>query len=763
MDGAAHPGLAPETGSIDEMVNGSGGVRPHWRGLLGVLSGFDAQELNERARRLHLAAEDETASHAWRCDPVPLPLPAEEFAALERGLVQRARLLEALLADIYGPQAMLAEGVVPPALIHANPGYLRACRTDPPPLAPRYLHTYTADLLRGADGAWRVLADRTGGAQSIGYARESRRLLALVLPELFRTAQVRQLRPFFEAWQDALLRKAVGADGRPPVVAMLTPGPSDPHWPEHLALSRDLACALVEARDLTVRAGVLSIKTLAGLQPVDILFRRVPGTGIDPLELARLGGVAGLLDAARQGSVLIVNHPGTAVVEAGGFADLLPALAQRFLGEALLLASVPDAARAEPSRAPCVGPAGLGAEPVVLRMFLMHDGAPGHVGAWHVMQGGLARVLPNVLPLGEAVAEMPPPGSVFKDVWVLNQDTSMIQGPAPVRQPPAHVRRSAGNLPSRVADDFFWFGRYVDRLEAQARLARAGLFRRGRGAPLPRELAELAVLDRCLLASGYDAAEAGAPFEHQVRRALQPNGVIGTGLDQATRLIEALRDRMTVETHGAFIHALRAARTDLVGTDEAGIDGLLHAMAGLQRLATTIAGVASEDMVHGGGRLFLDLGRRVERAQVGAAVLAAVLEQPPVRIDGTLRMALELCDSAITYRSRYLTALQPAPVLDLVLADPGNPRALASQFAQAAALLTSAGDAELAEFAAKQQAAIEALVHRVAEATDPAAETSAAAAAVRELGHAAAELSERVTRRYFALLPLVQTVGLEMA
>ena len=656
-----------------------------------------------------------------------------------------------------GPQALLAEGMVPPALIHTNPGYLRACRTDPPPLAPRHLHTYTADLLRGADGAWRVLADRTGGAQSIGYARESRRLLALVLPELFRTAQVRQLRPFFEAWQDALLRKAVGADGRPPVVAMLTPGPADPHWPEHLALSRDLACALVEARDLTVRAGVLSIKTLEGLQPVDILFRRVPGAGIDPLELARMGGVAGLMDAARQGSVLIVNHPGTAVVEAAGFAGLLPALARRLLGEELLLGSVPDAA--EPSRAPCVGAAGLGAEPVVLRTFLMHDGAPGHAGTWHVMQGGLARVLPP----GEAVAEMPPPGSVFKDVWVLNQDTSMIQGPAPVRQPPPHVRRSAGNLPSRVADDFFWFGRYVDRLEAQARLARAGLFRRGRGAPLPRELAELGVLGRCLLASGYDAAEAGAPFEHQVRRALLPYGVIGTGLDQATRLIEALRDRMTVETHGAFTHALRAARADLVGTDEAGIDGLLHAMAGLQRLATTIAGVASEDMVHGGGRLFLDLGRRVERAQVGAAVLATVLDQPPVRIDGTLRMALELCDSAITYRSRYLTALQPAPVLDLVLADPGNPRALASQFAQAAALLTSAGDSELAEFAATQQAAIEALVHRVAEATDPAAETSAAAAVVRELGYAAAELSERVTRRYFALLPMVQTVGLELA
>jgi uncharacterized circularly permuted ATP-grasp superfamily protein/uncharacterized alpha-E superfamily protein len=813
------------------MVNGHGGVRPHWRTLLGALSALDHSVLKERVRRLALAAEEEGAAPTWRCDPVPLPLTSGEFESIERGLSQRARLLEAILADLYGPQSMLEQGALPPSVVHANPGYLRACRdgtgsssraSGSAPSGAPFLQAYAADLMRGPDGQWRVLADRTGGSLGIGYARESRRLLARVLPELFRSAQVRQLRPFFESWQDALLRRGARTDGRPPVVAMLTPGPSDPHWPEHLALSRDLACALVEARDLTVRGGVLSIKTLDGLQAVDVLVRRVPGGTMDPLELQAGGpslqgvGIAGLLDAARDGNVVILNHPGTAAIEAPVFAAFMPALCRHLLGEPLLLPTVPTVwladegaqrmvsqgfdrwsirpaldtsappaplhslsreARAAmerqiaempwafvgctaltPSRAPGYGTKGLDARPVVLRMFLMHDGF-----AWRMMQGGLGRVLRP----GEHVTETLPVGAIFKDVWVLSEESGLIRGPEPVAQPRVELRRSAGNLPSRVADDFYWLGRYVERLDAQARLARAGLLRRARGAPLPREIAELQVLVRCLRATGLAMAETGLPIEQHVRLSLGPRGSISTGLDNAARLIEALRDRMTVETHGAFTHALRAARAEVqeaveLGQDN-GVDVLVHAMAGLQRLATTIAGVATEGMVRGGGRLFLDLGRRIERAMVSGYVLATVLDQPPVRIEGTLRMALELCDSSITYRSRYLSVLQPAPVLDLVLADTGNPRALAYQFNEAGVLLDSAGDADLAALARMFGDDVAVLVAQVAAEPDQAAAVPILCNALIGAGNNAAELSERITRRFFALLPKLQSVGLETA
>jgi len=797
----------------DEMVTGRGGVRPHWRAVLGTLRGLDSPALADRAARLERAAEEEGSAPSWRCDPVPLPLAATEFAELERGLEQRARLLEAILADIYGEQSALASGALPPALVYANPGFLRACRGGAMP--GRFLHAYAADLVRSPDGQWRVLADRTGGALGVGTARETRRLLARVLPELFRGgAPVRQLRPFFEAWQEALIRAAPPCLDRPVRVAMLTDGVADPHWPEHSALSRDLGCALVEARDLTVRDGKLYLKTLQGLQQVDVLLRRLQGVRLDPLESpdAAPGGIMGLLDAARQGGVRILNHPGAAAVEAPALAAFMPSLCRSLLGEPLRLATWPslwladpganrtvaagfrrwairpafdgaapltplarldaeerntlqDAIEAEPwnyvgctliepSLAPCQGPDGLDPQPVVLRLFLIHDGR-----SWRMMPGGVARVLPPGAQAGEAW----PADGVFKDVWMLSDEGAEIRGPELGPPCPVLPRRSGGDMPSRVADDFYWLGRYVERLDAQARLARAALRRRARAAPLPRELAELEVLAQCLARVGVLEAGTGSALEASLWAALQSGGRIATGLDHTARLTAALRDRLTAEAYATFQHATRLARAEVQDGLHAGLDGLVHAMTGLQRLATTVAGVAVDAMVRGGGRLFLDLGRRVERAVVTAGSLATVLQQPASRSDSALRLALELCDSVLTYRNRYLTSVQPGPVLDLVLGDDGNPRALAFQFGQAAALLESAGDPQLAWTANMLLERTAALVDRVLLADDPAFAAAALPPALGGISNDAAALSIAITRRFFALLPPTRAVGLEVA
>ncbi|MGI4951998.1 MAG: circularly permuted type 2 ATP-grasp protein [Janthinobacterium lividum] len=744
---------------VDEMVTGQGGVRPHWRGILGTLSSLGEDAVAERARRLELAVYEEANAPAWHCDLLPLPLTSSEAAALEAGLIQRADLLERLLADIYGPQDLLEQGRLPPELLYANPDYQRACRAHTQARPTRHLQAYAADLVRGPDRQWTVVGDRTSGCTGIGYARESRRLLARIIPELFRTGEVRQLRPFFEEWQETLLRLGHRADGRPTVVALLTRGPEDPHWADHLALSRDLACALVEARDLTVRSGTLFIKTLQGLQPVDVLLRRVPGSELDPLELPGASGVTGLLDVERAGRVRIANHPGAAVIEAPGFMEVLPTLAGHLLCSSLLLPSAdPGIDKLSPSVGPCIGQGQMTAEPIILRMFLMHDGEE-----WRMMQGGVARVLRT----GDAITEAWPEGVVLKDVWVMREESGLIRGPEPALQAALDIRRTATDMPSRVADDFYWLGRYVERLEAQARLARAGLQRRARGAPLPREIAELVTLRRCIDIAGFEPDEPSGSFEDHVLAAMLPQGAIGSGLLQASRLIEALRDRMTVETHGAFNHALRAARSDVSAAISSSpgerLDALVHATAGLQGLATTIAGVAAEGMVRGGGRLFLDLGRRIERATVCSKVLAVVLDQPPARIDGALRMALELCDSTITYRSRYFSVVQAAPVLDLVLADPGNPRALAFQFEATASLVESAGDPELAGLSLGLQRAAEALVRQVQAAAIPALETAIIAKDLAAIGKRVELLSDRITRRFFALLPALQSVGLETA
>jgi uncharacterized circularly permuted ATP-grasp superfamily protein/uncharacterized alpha-E superfamily protein len=827
------------TGGVDEMVDGRGSLRPHWRSLLGVFSGLGEGGLAERARRLDRAFADEgitsilpgAADHAWRCDPVPLPIGAAEFAELEAGLAQRARLMQAILADIYGRQSLLSDGVLPPALVFANPAYLRpSAITIGPGPRPPLMDLYAADLIRGPDGAWRVLADRTAGSAGIAHALENRRMLARVMPEAFRGEQIRQLRPFFDIWQDALHRMAGGiiaADPsgarRTPSIALLTPGTGSPHWFEHMFLSRELACALVEGADLTVRGGAVYLKTLKGLQRVDVLLRRLDGRMIDPVELeaGSLLGVPGLMDAARTGAVRITNDPGAGAAEAPALAAWLPTLCLQLLGERLLLASVPtmwlgdqrarDMVREQPENwlirpagdgrapgtvmagmtdeqragllsrieaqpwgyaasaalSPSVAPTfgqqdggGTGMVPrhVVLRLFLTFDGAD-----WHAMEGGLARVLQD----SDRLAGTLPGSGLSKDVWVLNDDRSDIVGPSAAALGPLPIRRTTGDLPSRVADDLFWLGRYVERLETAARLVRAAINRLTRGALLPRELTELQTLAACLLHAGVIEGElpnvsaSTTGLTESLLGSARDSGAIARLFGHVARLVEVVRDRLTGDMYSAFTHSLRLAHADSVRARRS-LDQLSHAMVGILRFSGSVAGVAAENMVRGGGWLFLELGRRIERAQSVAGELAIVLDQPPSRIEVGLHLVLELCDSVLTYRSRYLTVLQPAPVLDLVLADPGNPRGLAFQLEAIWHLLNDvAGHAEGALPSAVAGLLVEsgALVQQLVAAPDQSVEAAGMPPKLRELEAGIAALSDRVTRRYFALLPAAQAVG----
>jgi uncharacterized circularly permuted ATP-grasp superfamily protein/uncharacterized alpha-E superfamily protein len=754
----------------DEMVDGAGAIRPHWRELLALTASL-GDELQQRADRLARAAEEdglaaflpsgEGTAPVWRCDPVPLPLPAEEFAPLAEGLDQRARLLEAVLADLYGPQRLLAEGRLPPSLVFGSPAYLRPCRNLP--VRGVRLHFYAADLIRRPDGAWAVLADRTGGAHGLATALESRKLMARVLPELFRPGQVRPLRPFIDLWQDTLPRLAPPGRANP-AVAWLTPGLGHPRWFEHVLLSRELACTLVEPGDLTVRGGGVFLKTLGGLQQVDVLLRRLDGRLLDPLELdaAATAGIPGLLDAARDGAVVITNHPGSALLETPGLIAHLPALAERLIGETLLLPQVQPGE--SPSTTPCLDGGRLAPRQVVLRLFLVHDGA-----SWQAMPGGMARVLAE----GEVPSGPLPPGGVCKDVWVLAGERIDILAPAPAPMPPLKLRRTAGELPSRVADQLFWFGRTVERADRAARLLRAAGARLGRGgAMLPREMAELECLLRCLVEAAIlpaEAANAATPAAlAQALRATvregRERGAIARLFAEITRLTETVRDRLTGDMYATFTAALRAAREDIAAAGSS-LDGLAHALAGVQRYSASVAGMAAENMVRGGGSLFLDLGRRIERAQAVVAEAAVALDQPPAHGEIGLRLLLELCDSSITYRSRYLAAIQPAPVLDLVLADAGNPRGLAFQLVAMHGLLGELeGEAEEAQegLAATPAGLLvlgEQLVSDVLAAPDQAVAAAALPDRLRAMGAALAGLSDRVTRRYFALLPAPQALG----
>jgi uncharacterized circularly permuted ATP-grasp superfamily protein/uncharacterized alpha-E superfamily protein len=817
----------------DEMVDGKGGLRPQWRGLLSVLAGLGHTVLAERASRLDRVMEEEgvasllpgSPSHPWRFDPIPLPLPQWEFSRIEAGLAQRARLLDAVLADVYGPQSLLADGALPPALVFANPGFLRPCRDVAADRPAELLQFYAADLMRVADGTWHVLADRAGLADGLAHALQNRRRLGRVLPELFASQLLCHIDPFVDVCMDMMQHVAPTGARDPGRAALLTAGHADPAWYGHVLLARELSCALVEGGDLTVRDGGLFLKTLRGLQPISVLLRGVDGRSVDPLELEPDGlGVPGLFAAARD-HVRIVNSPGSSVAEAPALAAFLPNLARRLLGEDLALPSAPtvwlgDAAAREavlqnptdwrlrpafegavpaaalamaetnrralhdrvaaapwrfsasailtPSVAPCLDDDKLIPRPVVVRMFLVRDRT-----GWRAMQGGLGCVLQ------EGAQAWPSAGQVLaKDVWVLAENPAVIEGSPSNRTPPLAIRRPAGDMPSRVADDFFWLGRYLERLEGAARLLLITIGRVSRPAPTPHEMAELEVLIDCLTQAGLLNAEAiaglgGTGLGRALLRAAGSWGAIHAMLGRVSRVTGLLRDQVTGEMHAVTARGLREVEDALGNIDTRhegqALDATFQAMSRVLTFSATLSGLAAENMVRGGGRLFLDLGRRVERAQAVADQIACALEFPgvaqqPARVEHGLRLALELCDSSITYRSRYLAVLQPAPALDLMLADDGNPRGLAFQLAAMRALLSeiaSGTDNSLAAAAAALQDEPQSMIRMVSEATDQSVASLFLPARLRALRDAVAELSDRVSRRYFALLPTARTVGIE--
>ncbi len=816
---------------LDEMGDGAGQAKPHWRPLLSTMFALGRETLAERAHLLDQAFAEEGITAIlpgeravnWRCDPIPLLISAPEFAALESGLAQRAELMELILADIYGPRTLMAEGLIPPDIIYGNPAFLRPCCSTDGVRRDRYLSFYAADMLRGPDGAWRVLADRTGQAQGIAYALENRRILARVVPELFQHQKIEPLRRYLDITSEALQTLA-SDDGAG--VALLSSGHGDPLWFEHVLLSREMSIGLVEGGDLTLRDGKLFLKTLRGLQRIGVLFRRKDGDRIDSLELASGTGVPGLLDAIRGGSVRMVNDAGSALAEAPALAAFLPALSRRLLGEDLRLASqatlwlgegavvrtvlrdlegwlirpatdgnsrpvVPMmlsaadredlAARMEanpagwaasvapaPSLAPCSGSAGLEAKPIALRMFATFDGT-----RWRAFPGGLARALSEE----DALAGRLPRNAVSKDVWVMADETSMVQSVLGLLTPTLAIRRTAGDLPSRVADNFYWLGRYLERLEEAARLQRAVITRILRPMPSAREVSELEILIASLgsikMIAAEDVSVVGMNMlTAAILKAFRHNGGMRRTLAHVSRQVETLRDRLTGEMHAVLTRSLRElGETMRKLPPEANartLEAASHLTSEILEFAATVAGLAAENMVRGGGRLFLDFGRRMERAQAIAAELRQVLDQPgaatqPGRVETGLRLALELRDSVITYRTRYLAVLQPAPALDLILADEGNPRGLAFQLVAARELLREIvedGDLLLLAMEPLLQETRD-IVQDVLRSPDQTAATARLPARLRKLDHAIGAVGDRVSRRYFTLLPVARSLGVE--
>ncbi|GAN81499.1 circularly permuted type 2 ATP-grasp protein [Acidocella aminolytica] len=710
---------------LDETLDRQGRTKAPWAQILSAIREIGNDELGRRTaalnRQMRLAAP--LGSQLTRLyDPLPALLTAEDFAVLEDAVRQRANLLSQVLEDVYGPQTLLHRGQLPPALVYGDPYFLRPLHTLAPLPAPR-LGLYAADVIRAPDGRFLLMRDHTGVIPGLGHALTLRRLTNGTLPELFRMGDLRSIRPAREMLIDHLQREAEGG-----LVALLSDGTVDKFDGfDDTLLARALGVLMIEHADLAARNGALHIKTLSGLLHVSTIIRGVSGIDLDPLEQGgRPGaGIPGSFGAIRAGVLSILNAPGSKLVESEALLPYLQELFEPLLGEPPWLQRADEHSLELASTAPFLGPDGTSIKaPHFLRLFAWHDGQD-----WQVLPGGLG------LPLNAAGA---PAGLGTKDLWVLDsEEPRMISGAQPA-EPPEKVKfLAAAHLPSRLADNLFWLGRSVERLEAAVRLLLLAIPRLESGTSLPRDLAERALISRCLAQAGLLPADiAGTAISGRLlRQTLARRKPIAGLLKEVARLVDASAERLSPSMLATVRFALQQA-TEALPNEEAALSTLLSFTA-------TFAGIAAENMSRDGGWLFLEMGRRLERGDALAETLAILLDGPVERLEPGMALGIELADSVLSYGLRHAGIMAPGPVLAMLLADMSNPRSLAYQCHALRACLERLGADDDAE-TAKQL--LQDIVNLAGNGIALRATLSNAGARLRTL-------SDHVQRRFFTLLP----------
>ena len=750
---AVCPAYRHPTTSYDEMCTGQGKVRKHWRYLISALDSMGSEVLQQRQHdTLRMLRSDgatynvygaaDGLNRTWQLDPVPLLISSSEWAIIESGLMQRAELLNLILQDLYGPRKLLRKGLIPPDLVYADTGFLRACVVPPATNAPG-LSLYAADLVRGTDGQFRVLKDSTQAPSGMGYALENRTVMSRLIPSLFRDSHPHRLAPFFRRLRETLAALAPAARHDNPRVVIMTPGPHNETYFEHLYLSNYLDFTLIEGANLTVREGRVWLKSVSGLEPVDVILRRVDGHYCDPLELRpdSLLGVPGLVEAVRRGHVAIANPLGAGILESPGLMAFLPRLAKQLLGQELRLPSVAtwwcgqpqeldyvlanlsslvlrpisrtsgnrpvfgdllsdadlaawrERIRAQPhqyvgqqllhpSSAPTLRDGQLEPRQGILRTFLAAA-----QDSFVVMPGGLTRV--GEQPDSRVLSAQA--GAISKDTWVLASEPEQLDTLLPQGQ--VLYRQMQETLPGVAAENLFWLARYAERAEDMIRLIRSIHTRRNETLQFedPSNQAALQMLLQGLthMSMTYPGftgngaskrlAEPLAEIIDLIRNP-QRTGTLAANLASCLNAAYAVRNLVSADTRRVF----NDIGDELPGLAQAGDSNLQYLQDALDRIIIAlmaIAGAASESMSRDLGWHFLNLGRRLERGLLLIALLRAVLTvrlEPEVEVL-LLESVLAVAESSTLYRRRFRTRPQLEATLDLLLLDESNSRSLIYQ------------------------------------------------------------------------------------
>jgi len=813
----------------DEALGADGAVRPAWAPFaqsFGALTPEEQAQRHERLRRLvaengvayDLFAEPGTRQ-PWAVDLIPIVIGTEEWAHLERGLVQRATLFDLIAKDIYGPQTLLKSGKIPGRLIFSDTAFLHACREAKP--AAHLINFFAADLVRDTGGAWRIIDVHAETPAGAGFALANRLLHGQLMGDVFRACHTVRLARFFERLQSEIVQRLERDN---PLIALLTPGPRHEDYFSHAYLSRYLGLQLVEGGDLRVIGSRVYMKTLEGLKPIDLIVRCVEGSHCDPLELDpnRFSGPVGLVQALRKNPKLVLNFLGAAVVENRGLAPWLPQIAKQLLGQDLILEDTPrrwlgdlDArvyvfehaerfvirpayeGSGRPGRAeqgilaetltpqkrealkfdlelngtafvaeerhecatvPSWTAEGLKARPFAMRLYVWAVD-----GEYRVMPGGLAMSVDGTPGVAMSAAD-----GHSRDVWICSEQQAAVphitlMRPAGVV---AEALRTGAVLRSRIADNLYWLGRYGERADWVMRLLRGALTAANDGGSAGTGDGGPRALDLILSKDQQAGAVPGLgsdprAIEHAVRQLMTApgRGYSLPGLKSSMlRAGGIVRERLSLEVWQTLLRFSNVVPEN--HGDAADAAKLLDRLNGGIVTLASFNGLTAENMTRNFGWRFQDMGRRIERAFDLAELLLALFRDKPSAEEETARLffMLDVADSIITFRQRYLFAPVLPLILDLLVVDESNPRGIGFQLATISEHLWALPQATQHSPHTEEQRIVLDLMTRVRLANVAGLAYPGPDGVRTELqellGHLIAslpKLSEAITRRYFNL------------
>ncbi len=676
-----------DTEQSDEMLNKSGEINPHWQPFIQALNTLGLEEMVSRhkdAARLlrengvtYIVHGEKQGHRPWELDPIPLIISNSDWEFISAGLTQRAELLNLILKDLYGEKRLIKDGLVPPEIVYAHAGFLRPCN-ELVPSSNNLLLTYAADLAKDSSGNLWVLNDRTQAPSGAGYALENRTVLARTLPHLFGEVGVHRLSFFFRAMQNSIAALAPRQKDNPHVV-VLTPGPYNETYFEHAYLASYLGYTLVQGDDLTVLDARVWLKSLDGLQPVDIILRRVDDIFCDPLELrqdSRLG-VAGLLEAIRQGNVVVVNPPGSSVLENPALIPFLPDIAKQLISEELRLPSVTtwwcgqpkhrdyvlsnikklvikpiyrqpnakplfgtelsttelDTLRsqiiAKPhlyvgqeyidfSTAPSLVEGKLEPRRAILRSFLFSEKE-----GYAVMPGGLTRCEGGADGLTVTIQD----GGVSKDTWVLAPEPEPHISLWQHSKSGPIISEDSQGLSSRSAENLFWVGRYAERAEGHARLLRITLDKIKMGleaSPLGQPLAA-AVFTEIHGEASRNVSELA--YLRSMLRSLtgltssHPGFVSKTGQELESELLFIMLD---IENSGSLVSTLQSLVSAAYAVRDRWSTDTWRVMNNVENLCRTLEKYNSTDENSQSGRTLQHIQTELDQLMIYLAALSGL-------------------------------------------------------------------------------------------------------------------------------------------